>query len=212
VTARQHQVLDLIAQGRTNKEMSHMLGISERGVAAQVSRLLVKFGVANRASLVAAVLSELTADEEPPRPLRYWTDLSSVVTILGTELSALRTAPFIVLLTLGRNQLIGFMSELAERATGVNVATVFGTPLRDHVEGAAVQKWADVLGESFRTGAAASLEGFSLRWRRDDGNTDSQVFSCIAQPLRGVDGAVRGFLFVCSTATEQEAVLPDDLP
>jgi len=46
-----------------------MLGISERGVAAQVSRLLVKFGVANRASLVAAVLSELTADEEPPRPL-----------------------------------------------------------------------------------------------------------------------------------------------
>jgi hypothetical protein len=202
-------VLDLVAQGRTTKEMSHALGITERGVAAQISRLLSKFDVSNRASLVAALLSELTVEEEPPRPLRSWTDLSAVVAILGTDLSALHAAAFYVALTLGRNHLIAFMSESAERTMGISVATAFGTPLRDRLEMPVAPQWALTLGESFRTGAAAFVEDLPLSWRRDDGTADSGLFTCIAQPLRGVDGLVHGTLFVCTTRPRGAITAPE---
>jgi DNA-binding CsgD family transcriptional regulator len=198
VTARQRQVLDLIAEGLTTKEMSHLLGISDRGVAAQVSRLLVKFAVPNRASLVAAVLAEPMTQDEPPRPLWRSTDLSTAVAVLGTELSALQTAPLPVALTLGRDHLIAFMNEAAERTTGVSIATVIGTSLRDQLYGADGPQWAAMINGSFSTGAAASIRGLPLRWKRDDGAWDTKPFTCIAQPLRGTDGAVHGMLFVCT--------------
>jgi DNA-binding CsgD family transcriptional regulator len=200
VTARQREVLDLIAEGRTTKEISHALGISDRGVAAQVSRLLVKFAVTNRASLVAAVLSEPMSDAEPARPLRRWTDLSAAATMLGTDFGALRGAPFIVVVTLGRNHVIAFMNEQAENLTGVSIAAVFGTPLGDQLNGSAVPAWAAVIRDSFRTGAAASIERLLLRWKRDEGSWDAKAVDCVAQPLRGNDGTVRGTLFICREA------------
>jgi hypothetical protein len=180
--------------------MSATLGITERGVAAQVSRLLRKFGVVNRASLIAAVLSELTADEEPPRPLRSWMDLSAVATLLGTDLGALRKAPFHISLTLGPNHLTAFLSELAERTLGLSLGTIFGVETNDRF----VQPDTDLtarMERSFSTGAAVFMDRVPFRWTRDDGTQVSNIFTCIAQPLRGIDGAVHGTLFVCTTPT-----------
>src|ERR1700704_3076591 len=58
LTERQRQVFRPVAGGLTNKEIAFALGISERGVAAQVSRLLAKFAVPNRAALIAHVMSD----------------------------------------------------------------------------------------------------------------------------------------------------------
>lgn len=55
-SARQREVLDLLVQGMTNKEIGAQLGISERGVKHHVSRVFVLYSVASRAELIAIVL------------------------------------------------------------------------------------------------------------------------------------------------------------
>ena len=54
LTARQVQVLHLIADGYENKHIAATLGIGEPAVKALVSRLLIKFHLPNRASLATA--------------------------------------------------------------------------------------------------------------------------------------------------------------
>ena len=54
LTERQAEVLALIREGLTNKEIAGRLRISEQAAKVQASKLLRKFGVANRAALVAA--------------------------------------------------------------------------------------------------------------------------------------------------------------
>ena len=54
LTERQREVLTLVRAGRTNKEIATILGIGEQGAKVQVSMLLRKFGVQNRAALVTA--------------------------------------------------------------------------------------------------------------------------------------------------------------
>ncbi len=49
LTARECEVLGLIAQGRTNREIGTQLFISEKTVSVHVSRILAKLGAANRA-------------------------------------------------------------------------------------------------------------------------------------------------------------------
>jgi DNA-binding CsgD family transcriptional regulator len=58
LTARQLEVLELVARGRSNREIASLLHVSENGVKAHIARLLLKFGVPNRAALVRVALPE----------------------------------------------------------------------------------------------------------------------------------------------------------
>ena len=58
LTPRQLEVLELVARGHSNREIAPLLRISENGVKAHIARLLLKFGVPNRAALVRAALPE----------------------------------------------------------------------------------------------------------------------------------------------------------
>lgn len=53
LSPRQHQVLELIAEGMTNKEIGAELGITERTVKAYAAEVYTKLGVNNRAAAVA---------------------------------------------------------------------------------------------------------------------------------------------------------------
>jgi two-component system, NarL family, response regulator LiaR len=55
LTRREHEVLELIARGRSNKRIAFELGIAEKTVKAHVGRLLAKLGVSDRTE--AAVLA-----------------------------------------------------------------------------------------------------------------------------------------------------------
>lgn len=58
LSSRQADVLELIVEGKTNKEIANELGCSEGNVEAHVSQVLKKSGAANRAMLVGRVWSE----------------------------------------------------------------------------------------------------------------------------------------------------------
>lgn len=53
LSPRQQEVLELIAEGMTNKEIGAELGITERTVKAYAAEVYTKFGVNNRAAAVA---------------------------------------------------------------------------------------------------------------------------------------------------------------
>jgi DNA-binding NarL/FixJ family response regulator len=56
VTQRERQVLQLVVQGCTNKDIAQQLGISDYTARDHVSALLRKTGVKNRAQLIASYL------------------------------------------------------------------------------------------------------------------------------------------------------------
>lgn len=53
LTAREHQILDLIADGLTNRQISSNLFISESTVENHIHHIFVKLGISNRAQAVA---------------------------------------------------------------------------------------------------------------------------------------------------------------
>lgn len=55
LTEREHEVLELLAGGLSNRSIAERLGISERTVKAHVSNLFDKHGVRNRTELVSQV-------------------------------------------------------------------------------------------------------------------------------------------------------------
>jgi DNA-binding NarL/FixJ family response regulator len=58
LTAREREVLELIARGRSNKRIALELGISEKTVKAHVGRVLAKLGVADRTQAALLAVRE----------------------------------------------------------------------------------------------------------------------------------------------------------
>jgi DNA-binding NarL/FixJ family response regulator len=58
LTSRQHEVLEVLVKGRSNKEIGTLLGIEARTVKAHISQLVGKVGVKNRITLSVHAISE----------------------------------------------------------------------------------------------------------------------------------------------------------
>ncbi|HYR94284.1 MAG TPA: LuxR C-terminal-related transcriptional regulator [Methylomirabilota bacterium] len=56
LTARQREVLDLVAAGNSNKEIAHRVGISEAAVKKHLEALRRRYGANNRVQLVRAAV------------------------------------------------------------------------------------------------------------------------------------------------------------
>ncbi|MEU3620375.1 alpha/beta fold hydrolase [Streptomyces sp. NPDC006872] len=53
LTARQHEVADLVSQGCTNREIATRLGIDERSAEGHIERILLRLGFRSRAQIAA---------------------------------------------------------------------------------------------------------------------------------------------------------------
>jgi DNA-binding NarL/FixJ family response regulator len=56
LTSREHEVLRLVANGKTNQEIGVALAVSTRTAKAHVERIIARLGVANRAEAVAKAI------------------------------------------------------------------------------------------------------------------------------------------------------------
>ena len=64
LTARQRQILTLLSEGCTNKEVARRLGVSAGTVKVHVSQILRALGVENRTQAAAAALSWIRSHPE----------------------------------------------------------------------------------------------------------------------------------------------------
>jgi DNA-binding NarL/FixJ family response regulator len=71
LTSREEEVLQLVAEGRTGREIAEQLVISPKTVESHVANLLAKFGARNRVDLVRAAVQQgilvLDAEGRPGR-------------------------------------------------------------------------------------------------------------------------------------------------
>jgi DNA-binding NarL/FixJ family response regulator len=67
LTAREKEVLDLILQARSNREIARQLGIEERTVKAHVGRLMRKTGADNRIELTMHAMNRPLLPHNQPR-------------------------------------------------------------------------------------------------------------------------------------------------
>ena len=65
LSPRELQIVSLLQQGKTNKEIGQALALSQHTVRDNISPMFARFGVKNRAALVVAV-SALTARASQP--------------------------------------------------------------------------------------------------------------------------------------------------
>ncbi|MET1074537.1 MAG: helix-turn-helix transcriptional regulator [Umezawaea sp.] len=56
LSKREHEVLAVVAEDKTDREIASALGIRERTVRAHVSRIILKLGVASRVGAAVALV------------------------------------------------------------------------------------------------------------------------------------------------------------
>jgi PAS domain-containing protein len=174
----------LIARGLTNKEMAHELGISERGVAAHVSRLLARFAVPNRASLIGQLVLEHQPFGASPSATAY------------TEYDR---SPYVVTVTMGPDHVFAYVNKRFEAVSGKRAADVVGLPVRSAFPGltADASAMADAV---YRTGVSSSGGPMVARWKDGAGAWREGTFNIVQQALRDVGGRVIGVLEITSEA------------
>lgn len=64
LTKRERQVLTLVAEGKRNREIAHVLGISEATVENHLHRIFQKLGVSNRTEAAYRAAGMKTEREE----------------------------------------------------------------------------------------------------------------------------------------------------
>jgi DNA-binding CsgD family transcriptional regulator len=65
LTPREREVLALVAEGRTNRQVGEVLFISEKTASVHVSRLLAKLGASTRGEAAAVARRMGLLDETP---------------------------------------------------------------------------------------------------------------------------------------------------
>jgi DNA-binding CsgD family transcriptional regulator len=196
ITVRQREVLGLIARGLTNKEMGHSLGITERGAAAHVSRLLARFRVPNRAGLIARTLS----DAIDGRARSTVVDLGKTVPLPGVierELEAYRKSPFMIGLTVGPDNLLVYVNEAGKRMYDIAPESAASAGFAARRASTGTDAFREASTRAFRSGNPTTIDNQRARWLRDDGTWSTGSFSCVVQPVREATGSFFGLLWIC---------------
>jgi PAS domain-containing protein len=171
----------LLARGSTNKQIATALSVSERAIKAHVSILLEKFGVRNRAALIANVLSGPQAQASA-----------------AVEYAIYDDAPFIVQVTHGSDHRYAYVNRRSEEVMGMSAARIVGRPLKDAFPNAN-QEFLGSLDRAYATGRPWTSENVPGRWRDDGGSERQSRFSLFYQPLRNASGTVIGLLLIGAT-------------
>jgi hypothetical protein len=196
-------VLGLIALGLTNKEMAHSLGITERGAAAHVSRLLARFRVPNRAGLIARTFSDALAGASDPTGEK--TTTVPLPLAVELELDAYQWSAFQIGLTIGPDNVLVYVNEAGRKLFGVDPEATDSARFATRRASPGTKAFREGSARAFKTGSPTTIEQQQARWLRDDGTWSSGRFSCVLQPLREAAGRIFGVLWICMPGLDAAA-------
>ena len=188
LTDRQTAVLDLVATGLENKEIAHLLGISEQAVKEHVSALLRRLEAHNRAALAEAA-ARLRIIGTP--------DVSSE----WLSVLFLRAPLFIALLE-GREHRFVAVNDAYRKAVGPQelIGQTFREAFPDLDEAGIVQ----LLEEAYRTGEPQSRPEIPTRWYRQLPDRPTLGYlTTLVQPMRRADDTIGGVVFFALDVTEE---------
>jgi DNA-binding CsgD family transcriptional regulator len=201
LTARQAEVVGLVARGQTNKEIAARLRVSQRAVSAQLSRLMRKFDVPNRAGLIAAVMSAAgvglpAGTAVPARPL------GAQLQLVPADLGAVyENAPFMVAVSLGPNHVYSFVNRLAAQVAGRPADSLVGRSVRESYPDLD-PRFASALDRVYATGTPWAAGDVVVEWIHLDGSSRKAKANLMFQPLRDAEGRVVGLLHIGAEAAE----------
>jgi DNA-binding CsgD family transcriptional regulator len=194
ITSRQQQVLTLVARGQTNKEIAYELAITERGVAAHVSRLLRTYAAPNRAGLVAAALSATYTRDALQRQI-------SRPGFQGLDLPAFDDSHFLVTLTLGRDHVIAYQNNATRTLlAGVSADSMIRRPGRERFPHQTAERMRQLADDAFSRKTIVVVDNAPVYWQNDDGTWDGAFFDWVLQPLFSTGETIEGMLWIGAAA------------
>ena len=198
LTRKQAEVVDMVARGYTNKEIAAQKRVTQRAITAQLSRLMRKFDVSNRAGLIAAVMSAaglgLPAGATAPPGIG-----AQLHIVPGDLASVYENAPFMVAVTLGPRHVYSFVNRLAAQVAGRPPESLVGRSVHE-VYPELDPKFESALDQVYATGRPWSAGDADVRWVHVDGSTREGKANLMFQPLRDAEGRVVGLLHIGAEA------------
>ncbi|HET8568833.1 MAG TPA: PAS domain-containing protein [Candidatus Limnocylindria bacterium] len=175
LTPRQRELVELVSRGLATKQIAARLRVSERAITARLTRLYQRFGVGNRAGLIARVLASEPGDDERFR--------------------AYRSAPFMAAVTRGPEHRYVSVNEVAARVAGRNASDLVGRTLRE-IYPDLQPEFEQALDDVYRTGRSRAMADAPARFPGADGSYRDTKLNLIFQPLRDTAGTVVGILHI----------------
>lgn len=201
LTAKQAQVVDMVARGYTNKEIAARQRVTQRAVTAQLTRLMRKFDVPNRAGLIAAVMSAAGVGLPRGAMVPAGGLAAQLQLTAGDPAAMYENAPFMVAVTLGRDHVYSFVNRLAAQVAGREAASLVGKSVREAYPDVD-PRFAAALDQVYASGVPWSAGDAHVKWTHLDGTSREGKANLMFQPLRDAKGRVVGLLHIGAEAAE----------
>jgi PAS domain S-box-containing protein len=199
LTAREAEIIGLVARGYRTSEIADALDISPRAVTSHLTRLMAKFQVPNRSGLIAAVMA--AAGFGIPRseraPLTRLGAQAHVATLDGSEGQQYADAPFLVAVTRGPHHTFVYVNRMWERVMGHSASDVVGKRVQELFRDASPTTYA-ARQRAYRSGRPATGRAWHFKWTTSDGTARETNMSFIYQPLRSGSGRIEGLLLIAT--------------
>jgi DNA-binding CsgD family transcriptional regulator len=201
LTAKQADVIAMVARGFTNKEIAARQRVTQRAITAQLSRLMRKFDVPNRAGLIAAVMSAAGVGL-PAGSLRPTGGLAAQLHLGTGDLAAVyANAPFMVGVTMGPEHRYSFVNRLAAQVAGRPADSLVGrSVLEAYPE--MDPRFTSALDQVYASGSPWAAGDVVVKWTHLDGSSRDGKVNLMFQPLRDAEGRVVGLLHIGAEAAE----------
>jgi DNA-binding CsgD family transcriptional regulator len=201
LTAKQAEVIDMVARGYTNKEIAARKRVTQRAITAQLSRLMRKFDVPNRAGLIAAVMSAAGVGLPTGASLPAGGFAAQLHLAPGNPNSVYENAPFMVAVTLGPDHVYSFVNRLAAQVAGRAADSLVGKSVREAYPNID-PTFASALDQVYSTGIPWSAGDAVVRWTHLDGTSREGKANLMFQPLRDAEGRIIGLLHIGAEAAD----------
>lgn len=201
LTAKQAEIVDMVARGYTTKEIAARQRVTHRAITAQLSRLMRKFGVPNRAGLIAAIMSTAgvglpTGATQPAGGLA-----GQLHIVPGDPAAVYENAPFMVAVTLGPDHVYSFVNRLAAQVAGRAADSLVGKSVREAYPDIE-PRFISALDQVYASGIPWSAGDALVTWTHLDGTSREGKANLMFQPLRDAEGRVVGLLHIGAEAAE----------